>query len=594
MSFNQNFLTATMPAQILDPNRPRKVVFYGRVSTQHEAQVDALENQMQWYEEQAHYHPNWTVVGRYIDEGITGTLAEKRPAFMQMLEDAQAHKFDLIVTREVCRFARNTVITLQVTRSLREIGVEVYFAQDNIWTCNSDGELRLSLMSTLAQEESRKISERVRAGQAVSRANGVLYGSGNIIGYDRVGDHYEINEEQAETVRIIFHLYSQGLGQLRIAKELSRLGRKDGRGNVNWSCCKISRILRNATYMGYNVYNKSSTTSYLSKRRVNNLDESTYIYVKGTHEPIISEELWHACEHIRKNHTSYYQTADGEMRRKGSKEAKLLWTRKLRCRCGCSYHINYNRPTKDGTKSRNYLCVKRSSNPSARAVVDHALTEQLYCDAALIREWKLDMMAQMIFEKVWGDSKPLLLHTCEMIEKCAKAQQYQTQQSLQDQKAKQTELKERKLKYSRMYASGALDDSEYQRLINEVRQEQDEMNTPKPAKKVTQPKLNIREIRKALERVLDVSGPVIDDELVEEFVEVVTPVEDYHFRWKLNFGPVKTKFDRTNMMKITDEPFLQFTIDFDMAKAYRQKRGLCVTRGFCTSNWHDLNVEVYL
>lgn len=108
----------------LDPNRQRQIVYYGRVSTEHEAQLEALEKQMQWYEDQTRYHPNWTVVGRYIDEGITGTLAKKRPAFMRMIEDAKQRKFDLIVTREVCRFARNTVDTLVLTRELKNYGVE--------------------------------------------------------------------------------------------------------------------------------------------------------------------------------------------------------------------------------------------------------------------------------------------------------------------------------------------------------------------------------------------------------------------------------------------------------------------------------------
>lgn len=130
----------------LDRNRPRRAVFYGRVSTEHEAQLSALENQMQWYEDQAKYHPNWTIVGKYIDEGITGTQAKKRPSFLEMLEDARAGKCDLIVTREVCRFARNTVDTLVTTRELKNIGVEVYFVEDNIWTMDGDGELRLTIL----------------------------------------------------------------------------------------------------------------------------------------------------------------------------------------------------------------------------------------------------------------------------------------------------------------------------------------------------------------------------------------------------------------------------------------------------------------
>ena len=197
---------------LLDRNRPRKVVFYGRVSTEHEAQMSALGNQMQWYDDVATRFPNWTVVDKYIDEGITGTQARKRPSFMRMVKDGKTDKFDLIVTREVCRFARNTVDTLTYTRELRNIGVEVYFVDDNIWTLESDGELRLSIMATLAQEESRKVSDRVKAGQAISRQNGTLYGCGNILGYDlkrNIDDKgnwnpsentYVINPEQAETV----------------------------------------------------------------------------------------------------------------------------------------------------------------------------------------------------------------------------------------------------------------------------------------------------------------------------------------------------------------------------------------------------------
>ena len=152
--YNYRFLLTDYA--MFDRNRLRQVAIYGRVSTEHEAQLSALENQLQWYDDQVRYHPNWVVEGRYIDEGITGTQAKKRPAFLRMIEDAKNGKFDLIVTREVCRFARNVVDTLVVTRELKGIGVEVYFIDDNIWTMDGDGELRLSLMATLAQEESRR------------------------------------------------------------------------------------------------------------------------------------------------------------------------------------------------------------------------------------------------------------------------------------------------------------------------------------------------------------------------------------------------------------------------------------------------------
>ena len=275
----------------LDRNRQRDIVFYGRVSTEHEAQLSALENQMQWYEDQARYHPNWNVVGKYIDEGITGTQAKKRPAFLQMLEDARAGMFDLIVTREVCRFARNTVDTLVTTRELKNLGVEVFFVEDNIWTMDGDGELRLTIMATLAQEESRKVSERVKAGQKVSRENGTLYGNGNVLGYDRIGDTYVINPDQAETVRMIYDMYLyEGIGTGKIAQRLTELGRLNASGVNKWSHGVVSRILNNQTYMGVMAYGKSFSNNYLEQKRVNNRDKSSYLCMKGDFPAIVTEE----------------------------------------------------------------------------------------------------------------------------------------------------------------------------------------------------------------------------------------------------------------------------------------------------------------
>lgn len=146
-----------------------RVALYARVSTQHEEQIHALEAQKIWLKSLCELHPNWQSVRMYVDEGLSGTVIEKRQGFLDMLKDAREGKFDLILTREVCRFARNTVDSLNITRSLADMGVEVFFYNDNIWSLDSDGELRLTIMSAMAQEESRKISERVFSGQATSR-----------------------------------------------------------------------------------------------------------------------------------------------------------------------------------------------------------------------------------------------------------------------------------------------------------------------------------------------------------------------------------------------------------------------------------------
>jgi len=219
---------------LMDNTKELKVAVYARVSTEHEEQLSALENQIDWYKSVFDQHPNWKMVEQYVDEGITGTSAEKRPQFMRMMRDAKRKKFELIITREVSRFARNTVDTLQYTRMLRSLGVEVYFLNDGINTADGDGELRLTIMATLAQEESRKTSIRVKAGQKTSREKGVYYGSGNILGYDRVGKEMKVNPEQAETVRLIFQMYLEGAGLKTIKFELERLGRKTAMGKDHW------------------------------------------------------------------------------------------------------------------------------------------------------------------------------------------------------------------------------------------------------------------------------------------------------------------------------------------------------------------------
>ena len=579
----------------LDPNRQRQIVYYGRVSTEHEAQLEALEKQMQWYEEQTKYHPNWTVVGRYIDEGITGTLAKKRPAFMQMIEDAKQRKFDLIVTREVCRFARNTVDTLVLTRELKNYGVEVYFVSDNIWTLDGDGELRLTIMATLAQEESRKISERVRAGQAVSRENGVLYGNGNIIGYDRVDGTYVINPEQAATIRTVFELYAQGFGQKEIVNELTRRGCKDGNGNVKWSCVKISRILRNATYMGYVCYNKSKVNNFLEKKRIKNLDEDTFVLKKGDFEPIVSEALWRRCECIRKGRIQKYQMPSGEERRRGTRIPQHLWVKKLRCRCGSGYNRFKWRVLQDGTPIYGYQCNYRTQSPAKSFVEKNHLTGQKSCDAISICEWKLDLMAKRIFEQLWGDQREAVLKACQMVESCMAAVAMQSDAGNAELQRKANKLEQRILNLGQMRADGELTKEQFHKLYSQATKELEALqskmggqsNEPESASR-----FDLDKIKKGLSQMVDISTPRISEALIEEFVEVITPVKNHHYRWKLNFGESKTPQERSNLLEPENPPVLAFTIDFETARKFRYANGLPTQ--FRKRDWNDLTVEVYL
>ena len=532
------------PYDFLDRNRHRKMVFYGRVSTEHEAQMAALENQIEWYDDQAKYHPNWEVLNKYIDEGITGTQAKKRPAFLQMIEDAKKGKFDLIVTREVCRFARNTVDTLVTTRELKNIGVEVYFVEDNIWTMDGDGELRLTIMATLAQEESRKTSERVKAGQHISRQQGMVYGRGNILGYNRKAKStYTINPEQAETVRMIFDMYLQGeMGASKIANELTRLGRKNASGLVKWSPCVITRIVNNPTYMGYQAYGKSYSNNYLEQKRILNNDFSTYMLVKSDYEPIITEEEWYRCQEIKQRRVTKTigVSTDGKKKQPnhGKNETKDLWATKLKCRCGASFRRNRWHKNNNAPWSYGYLCYNRLNNGSAQKRRDAGLDDTGYCDQTEIPDWKLEMMGKMIMEQVWRKRAEDIKLACEILQECYKPDSKSPRQNKSVMLANIEKLKSKKDILLDMRSDGEITKEEFlkkkediDKKISQLTAEYEKDDCPTESDEAG---LELSKIEAALNELIDFSQPVLPREIYQKFVSKVTPYSKTHYRWYLN------------------------------------------------------------
>ena len=524
---------------MFDRNRQRRVSIYGRVSTEHEAQLSALENQMQWYDDQAKYHPNWTVVEKYIDEGITGTQAKKRPAFLRMLEDARSGKFDLIVTREVCRFARNVVDTLVVTRELKNIGVEVFFIDDNIWTMDGDGELRLSLMATLAQEESRKTSERVKAGQKISRDNGVLYGNGNILGYDRVGDTYVINEEQAETVRMIFDLYLQGYGSMKIANILTERKRKTASGLVKWSISNIMRAIRNATYTGTKCYNKSRSNNFLEQKRINNLDMSTYEYVEGDFPAIVSQEVWDKAQEIRTSRVKPSLVSSTKTTH-SKRDSKDIWVNLLRCSCGSSFRKNKWHTKNDGGISYGYQCYNQLNNGNKKKRVELGLDTEGYCDSRMIADWKLDFMAKSLLEHLWTDRKESVLLALDLIKRYYRDERVTSGKG--DTAAIQAKLNKATTRLQNliaMRADGEITKDEYQAMRSpvdaEIRAlEKSLEDAPQAEEQGTA--LNLTEITATLHSLVDFSEATLNHDVIKKFVYMVTPTSDTSFHWYVNLS----------------------------------------------------------
>ena len=284
---------------------PLRVTFYARVSTDHDEQLNSLENQVMYFENYIKSQDNWIFINGYVDEGISGTSVKKRDNFLKMIGDAKDGMFDLILTKEISRFSRNTIDSIKYTQELLASGVGVFFLNDNINTFEADAELRLTIMSSIAQDEIRKLSERIRFGYKRSIEKGVVSGNNNFYGYKKNKGKLEIVEEEAELVRLIFNEYSKGemgiskLGYFLYDKyNISSKTNKPLRGTV------IGRIIRNPKYKGYYCAHKETTVDYHSKKRIRFKPDEWIVYKDNIScPPIVSEKLWDKCNEILKNNS---------------------------------------------------------------------------------------------------------------------------------------------------------------------------------------------------------------------------------------------------------------------------------------------------
>ena len=271
---------------------PLRVTFYARVSTDKDEQLNSLENQIQYYTDLIQSKVSWTYIPGYIDEGISGTSTKKRESFLQMIEDAKAGRFDFIITKEISRFSRSTLDSIQYTQELLEHNVGVLFQNDNINTLDPDSEFRLVVMAGVAQDEVRKLSERLKFGFRQAIKNGHVLGNDKLWGYDKKDCILTINESEAKAVRRIFDLYAnQKMGIRRISQKLYDEGFTSRRGNA-FNVLTIRHILENPKYKGWYCANKSQTVDYRSKRKIFLEEDEWIMYPDPSIPAIVSEELW--------------------------------------------------------------------------------------------------------------------------------------------------------------------------------------------------------------------------------------------------------------------------------------------------------------
>lgn len=285
----------TIPTNgITQSARRKRVAAYARVSTNEEEQLTSYEAQVDYYTRHINANPEWNFVQVYADEGFSGTSTKNRDGFNSMIADALSGKINLILTKSVSRFARNTVDTLTTVRKLKEKGVEVYFEKENIFTMDSKGELLITIMSSLAQEESRSISENVTWGQRKRFSDGkVSLPYKQFLGYEKGPDGMpKIVPEQAETVKLIYRLFLEGLMPSTIANELTSRAILTPSGKTQWQASTVESILTNEKYKGDALLQKCYTVDFLTKKQKANEGEVPQYYVQNSHPAIISPEVW--------------------------------------------------------------------------------------------------------------------------------------------------------------------------------------------------------------------------------------------------------------------------------------------------------------
>ena len=378
---------------------PLRVTFYARVSSESDEQLNSLGNQVSYYEELIGKNVHWTYVDGYIDEGLSAATTKKRENFHRMVEDGKAGLFDLILTKEITRFARNTLDSIRFTRELLNAGVGVFFQNDNINTLDEDSELRLTIMSGLAQDELRKLSSRVKFGHAQAIKKNVVLGNSRIFGYVKDGGRLVIDEDEAPMVRELFELYATGEYSM---KQIETLFWEKGYHNHNGkkiAHTTMSGMISNPKYKGYYVGNKVKVIDLFTKKQKFLPPEEWVMFKDDTGEivpAIVSEELWDQANAVLKK-----RSEDVKGRRGICNHANLL-TGKLFCAdCGTAY---YRRDSVDrsGKKNSKWVCSGKIKNGADS------------CASFPIYEEELKPLLFEVFRETEADANALIEEYIEM------------------------------------------------------------------------------------------------------------------------------------------------------------------------------------
>ena len=444
----------------------KRVAAYCRVSTDSLDQANSLESQQRYFNEFIRRNPLWELYEIYVDEGISGTNTKKRKAFNKMISDAHEHKFDMIVTKEISRFARNTLDSIGYTRELKSIGIGVYFMNDNINTLDADAELRLTIMSSISQEESRKTSERCKWGQRRMMEQGVVFGR-DMLGYDVCNGKLYINEEGAEIVRRIFHMYlDEGKGAHVIAKQLREEGVQTSRYMKDWSYTVIMRLLKNEKYCGDLVQQKTFTPDYLTHSKKRNKGEIDYVVIKDHHEPIVSREVFEAVQEEitrRKNLCKAEESCYSN---------RYAMSGKIRCgECGGRFTHTIRRRGNDKKHYENWSCINKIRYGSSGK---DKKNEKFGCDNVNIQYQDLKEILTHITCDIMRDKSDIADQVIGIVSSVLKSSMENSRVSYYEKQLETIEKKKQKL--LDMCLSGDIETDEYKKGFERLNNEYKETN----------------------------------------------------------------------------------------------------------------------
>ncbi len=372
-----------------ESNTKLRVAAYARVSTDCEEQINSYNSQLAYYNELINKNPKWKMVGIYADKAITGTSTDKRVGFMRMINDALNGAIDMIITKSISRFARNTVDTLHYVRLLKEKNVAIFFEEEHINTLSMDGELMLTVLSSVAQQEVHNTSEHVKKGLKMKMQRGELIGYNGCLGYDYDIETktIRINYEEAKIVKFIFARYLEGAGCTMIAKECMKLGFKTKKGLTKWYESAVRGILRNEKYIGDCLQGKSFTLDPISKKRLKNVGEEDKFYIENHHDGLISKDDFMRVQTILDNRGTPKRLINGKRQEKLSRMYAFSCITKCGC-CGGTYTRRH------WNNSRHYdkivwQCVKSTKGgkklcPNSKGIPESVLEEAFLTSYNLI------------------------------------------------------------------------------------------------------------------------------------------------------------------------------------------------------------------